>query len=617
VKKIIKRQSYRVFAHARVASIMWLASAVGIFPLHEGVCQSSGTPNAVTTVRASTTATAVASKTPAPSTTVAAPPSPTPDDGSSDVPTSCVPCQKHLDDIGWPSDQEALDSRPSALVRAMNRRPPRKLKDLPKNASSRVAAESLSDFLSGVPMPQAFPDGSIRWNLPANTFTMSLDHNRQIASEYTGDVLGEAATMRSLTTFNGDDEGLIGKLLAMPQQRFAALQSMVGQAAEEESSEWKRPDPKKDFCCACIYAPGDRSSAYNGTETRFKTICEAMVKDNSRHDVVTCQDARAFAIRGQAGKSEIDGLAEWTREVIPAKCDSMYIVSERHGNGYYHMLDDIFKPATVCALSGTSVKCVYQFEQSCSGYSFPFSVCHKARELQEKLNEADSNTYFEIVAARDENATPGGSHSVDERFEKITQSNPDGHVKLNHIWRNLVVTRDGFWLYRHVPDANNPKGSWKWVPYTWQELKDFCAGSDKYYPKRSGPDQFCPIKTPYVPPNPGDTTAPPKDDSGPKDDNNPGGNDAVKEKTVTIDLWTDPTVCIPCAQLDQQLPAIIEAAAKEGITVVVNVQGGANASPTQAIPFALVSDGKNKSGGQGPLNIVRKIQEAVRRLGGS
>jgi hypothetical protein len=592
----------------------WLLCAVLALTIQEGVCQSSATPNGTATAKPSPTASAVASTTPAPAPTVNGSPSPT---ASPEVPTSCVPCEKHLDDIGWPTDQEALDARPPALVRAMNRRPPRKLKNLDKNASSRVSPESLSEFLSAVPMPQAFPDGSIRWNLPANTFTMSLSHNQQLASEYTGEVIAEATTMRSRTTFNGDDEGLVDRLLAMSQPRFAKLQSMVGQAAEEESGEWKRPDPKKDFCCACIYAPGDRSSAYNGTETRFKTICEAMVKDNSRHDMVTCQDARAFAVRGPAGKSEIDGLAEWTRQVIPAKCDSMYIISERHGNGYYHMLEDIFKPATVCALSGASVKCVYQFEQSCSGYSFPFSVCHKARELQEKLNEADNNTYFEITAARDENATPGGAHSVDERFEKITQSNPDGHVKLNHIWRNLVVTRDGFWLYRHVPDKGDPKGSWKWVPYTWEELKQFCAGFDKYYPKRSGQDQFCPIKTPYVPPNPGDTTTPPKDETPPKDDSNPNGNDVVKEKTVTIDLWTDPAVCDPCRTLDQSLPSVIEAAAKQGITVIVNVKGGGSQSPTKVIPFAIVSDGSSEVRGQGPTSILKNVRAAIIRLGGN
>jgi hypothetical protein len=431
-------------------------------------------------------------------------------------------------------------------------------------------------------------DGQVDWDPLTNRFSSDITSSRELISGYSGELLAQQPVLNAKAVMSGDasnwDRAFQGMSASTLRQLAAQVQQPAPPArpATPTAGVPKGRDRAKDFCCACIYAPAQRGTAYNhGGETRFRDICKAQVEEATRrNDLVTCQDSAAFPYKGEEGHLTYPGLQEWVRSVVPNKCSSIFIWSERHGNGYYHFVRDIFEPAVQCITAGPKISCIYHYEGSCSGYSYPRTVCIQAENLRQRLERENCNTYLEIVAARSENATPGTAWRVDERGGMLLQSNPDGSVKLNHIWRNLIVTRKGFWLFRHVPSQDG-KGSWRWERYSYEDFKKFCQGFDPYDRTNNGArDPFCPAgeKT-FVPPLP--STKPTPKPPAPKP--------PQTAQTIEMALWTDPSFCPPCRQLEKDLPAIKASAAAAGLTLVVRGPKRGEVNPNgRAIPGALI-----------------------------
>lgn len=501
--------------------------------------------------------------------------------------------------IEWPTDAQAEASKPLAL----------KMEILENRRSGKVCPigaagvqESLGPILSTNPLV----DGHVDWDPVSNVFTSDITASRNLISGYTGKVMVEQPILNARSVMPASASTLSKALDVMPASTLRELAAAVEQApAAPLQSKSDGRDTQKDFCCACIYAPAEKDTAYNHAgETRFRDICKAQVEDTKRQDLVKCQDAAAFPYKGKEGELTYPGLQEWVKSVVPEKCTSIFIMSERHGNGYYDWVRDIFEPSVQCVKAGPKIKCIYHFEASCSGYSYPRSLCWRAKKLREDLEELKCNTYFEIVAARQENATPGTQFRVDETGGKLTQSNPDGSVELNAIWRNLVVTRKSFWLYRHKP-GKDKKGSWTWERYSRDDFQRFCTGHDPFDPtNRFAKDDTCPAGSFKLPEDWG--SQPPKKDGA--------------RKTIVMALWTNLEWCHFCRVLDEKLPELKQKARAAGFEIVVRDPNKNETNPNgNAVPGALiyppgVTDPKQAVKSNGADVIQRDLERLIDKL---
>lgn len=488
---------------------------------------------------------------------------------------SCEQCSRKDQKIKWPTDAQAEALKPYQLKMEL-------LEARRAGRACTVSPQGVQEILDAVQADVPLLDGQVDWDPLSNTFSADITTSRNQISGYSGNVMFEQPVLNARSVMSGSAANWNKALNAMPastlRELATAVEQQTGAPSSPAAGKSTGKDRKKDFCCACIYAPAEPGTAYNQAgETRFRDICKAQVADATRQDLVKCQDAAAFPYKGKEGELTYPGLQEWVKSVVPNKCTSIFIWSERHGNGYYHFVKDIFEPAVQCITAGPEIKCVYHYEGSCSGYSYARTVCIQAENLRARLEKEKCNTYLEIIAARQENATPGTQWRVDERGGMLQQSNPDGSVELNHIWRNLIVTRKGFWLLRHVqgPDKN---GSWKWVRYTYDEFKKFCQGFDPYDRTNNGAaDPFCPAseKT-FVPVDRGNQ--PP-----------PGPKPPQASKKIVMALWTDPSYCAPCRVLEGDLPKIKAKATAAGYQLEVRPPKAGEVNPNgRAIPGALI-----------------------------